>query len=149
MATEKLHFEIDINAPAEKVWDVMLELETYKEWTKAFDETSSFIGTWEKGTKMKFVSSKTGEGMSSIVAENIPGKFISIQHVGMIKADGTEDTTSDLVKMWTPAFENYTFEEKDGGTLLKIDIDVAQEMKDEFSKMWPEALQKLKEISEK
>lgn len=66
----------------------------------------------------------------------------------MIASDGTEDTTSEEVKKWAPAFENYTFTEQDGGTLLSIDIDIADEWKTMFEDMWPKALVILKQLAE-
>jgi len=38
-----LQFTIDINAPKEKVWDVMLTKETYDQWAGAFQEGSTFV----------------------------------------------------------------------------------------------------------
>lgn len=32
----KLHFEVHINAPKEKVWNMMLEDATYRQWTEVF-----------------------------------------------------------------------------------------------------------------
>jgi uncharacterized protein YndB with AHSA1/START domain len=52
---EKLHFEILINAPRERVWDVMLADETYRDWTSAFHPGSYFKGDWSEGSKMLFL----------------------------------------------------------------------------------------------
>jgi hypothetical protein len=87
-------------------------------------------------------------GMYSRIKENRLHEFISIEHLGMIKG-GVIDTTSDEVKKWTPAFENYTFVDKDGGTEVLVDIDVADEYATMFQEMWPPALNLLKELSEK
>lgn len=149
---ETLHFDIVINAPATTVWERMLTQETYREWTSAFEPTSYYEGSWEKGSRMLFLSSRGG-GMVATIAENIPHKFISIQHVGQIQ-DGVEDTTSDAVTSWLPAFENYTFTEHDGSTLLSIDLEMtstpeSKQMKEMFEGMWPAALAKLKEICER
>ncbi len=149
---ETMHFEISINAPVQKVWDMMLGQETYKEWTSVFEPTSYYEGSWDKGTKMKFLGA-SGDGMISEVAENNLCKFISIKHLGEIH-DGVEDTTSEAVRKWLPAFENYTFTDKDGATQLEIDMDMASSpeskaMKEMFEGMWPKALLKLKEICEK
>lgn len=150
---ENLHFETVINAPVAKVWETMLGPETYKEWTSAFDPTSSYEGSWEKGSKMKFVSTKDGNGMVAMIAENIPYKFVSIRHLGEIK-DGVEDTESEQVKKWLPAHENYAF--TDNGDQTKLDIDMEMEsseeskaMKEMFKDMWPNALIKLKEMCER
>lgn len=145
---KKLHNEIIINAPREKVWNTMLEDATYREWTKAFSEGSYYEGSWEKGSTIKFLSPEGG-GMLSRIAENKPLEFVSIQHVGMIDANGVEDTESEQVKKWTPAFENYTFAEVPEGTKLSIDMDIPDDQEASFNDMWSKSLLKLKELSEK
>lgn len=149
---QKLHFSISIKAPKEKVWQVMLDDKSYRIWTLVFNPGGShYKGDWSKGSKMLFIGPdpQTGEegGMVSRVAENKQFEFLSIEHIGIL-SKGKEDTTSEEVKKWTPAFENYTFNEKDGGTELLIDIDVDEAWAEDFKKMWPEALQKLKEMVE-
>ncbi len=149
---QKIQFSIHIEAPREKVWDTMLGEATYREWTTAFSEGSHYKGSWEKDSKMLFLGPdpKTGEegGMVSRIADNKLYEYISIEHLG-IYANGVEDTTSDEAKKWAPAFENYTFTEKDGGTEVLVDMDIEENYADEFEKMWPAALAKLKDIAEK
>ena len=149
---ETMHFEITINAPVTKVWDMMLAQETYRQWTAAFEPTSYYEGSWEKGSKMKFLGAG-GSGMISQIVENIPYKFISTEHLGEIK-DGVIDTTSEAVKKWLPAFENYTFTDNGDSTLLQIDMEMgsseeSKQMKEMFEGMWPKALLLLKEVCEK
>jgi hypothetical protein len=133
---------------------MLLDKGSYRAWTAPFiegieAEGSDYIGDWNEGSKILFVSSgKQGTmGMVARIKESRPFDFISIEHVGIVK-NGVEDTTSDEVKRWTPAFENYTFTEKDGGTEVSVDIDVADEFKTMFQEKWPKALQKLKELAE-
>jgi hypothetical protein len=73
--------------------------------------------------------------------------------LGEIK-NGVEDTTSEAVLKWVPAYENYTFADKGMGTLLAVDMEMAESeeskaMKEMFEGMWPKALLKLKEICER
>lgn len=148
---EKMHFEIVINAPVQKVWDTMLSEESYKKWTSVFEPTSHYVGSWDKGSEIKFLGSD-GSGMISEIADNIPYKFVSIRHLGEIR-NGIADTTSEAVKKWLPAFENYTFTEKGTETLLAVDMEMtstpeSKAMKEMFEGMWPNALLKLKEICE-
>ncbi len=149
---EKIHHSIFIEASRQKVWDTMLQSETYTQWTKPFNPTSSFQGDWSQGSKMIFIGTdpENGEqgGMVSRIKENREFEFISIEHIGIIK-NGVEDTTSEDARKWTPAFENYTFTEKDGGTEVSVSVDTASEFKEMFDKMWPEALSVLKTLSEK
>lgn len=149
---QKLYFSILINAPKEKVWHAMLDDKPYREWTKAFSEGSYYKGSWEKGSKILFLGPdlETGEegGMVSRIAENKQYEYISIEHLGIVQ-NGVEDTTSEEAKKWAPAFENYTFNEKDGKTEVLVDMDIDEKEAETFSKMWPEALKKLKEIAER
>lgn len=132
----------------------MLEDTTYRQWTVPFNPGSYYEGNWEEGSEIKFLgcdehgNPQVG-GMYSRIKENKLHEFISIEHLGIIKEDGTIDTTSDEVKKWTPAFENYTFEESEGGTKLSVDIDLNDEYKTMFEGMWPKALKILKELAEK
>jgi hypothetical protein len=149
---QKLNFSITINAPKEKVWNTMLEDATYRLWTTPFSEGSYYKGDWSKGSKIIFLgpNPETGKegGMVSRIAENKLCEYISIEHLGIIN-DGVEDTSSEEVKKWTPAFENYTFKEKNGKTDVLVDMDINEEYAEMFKGMWPKALQVLKEIAEK
>lgn len=147
---KQLHFTVDINAPAQKVWDAMLGKETYKQWTAIFNPTSSYEGDWTKGSPMKFIGVETDgtvSGMLSRIADITPPTFVSIEHLGFIK-HGVEDRTSDEVKAWAGAHENYTLEEINGKTLVKVDMDVNETEADYFQDTWPKALEKLKQIVE-
>jgi L-rhamnose mutarotase len=150
VSMERLHFSININAPKEKVWNTMLDDKTYRQWTEEFGPGSHYKGSWDKGSKILFVApGEKGEmGMVSRIKENKPYSFISIEHVGLVN-EGKEDTSSNEVKKWAGALENYTFKEKNGSTEVLVDTDSNDEYKEMFSEMWPKALKKLKEISEK
>lgn len=150
---QKINFNISIKAPKKKVWDTMLEDSTYRQWTKAFNPGGSyFIGDWTEGSKMSFLGpdpeTGTTGGMVSRIAKNKLHEFISIEHLGEI-LDGIEDTTSEKVKSWQGATENYTFRDTDGGTEVSVELTVPNDFKDYMNETWPKALTILKEICEK
>lgn len=142
----KQHWSVMIMAPKEKVWKIMLEQETYRIWTADFMPGSYYEGSWEAGSRMRFLA-PDGSGMISEIAECSPHEFLSIKHLGMIMG-GVEDTGSEAVRAWTPAYENYTFAEQDGFTRLDVDSDTPDEMVQMMEDTWPKALAKLKEICE-
>lgn len=148
---KQVHYEIFIDAPVKTVWHTMLDDDTYRAWTSVFDPTSRFEGSWEEGSEIHFLGSGPdgtgGGGMASRIAAHRPYEFISIEHIGIIN-NGVVDTTSEEVKKWAPAFENYTFTEVDGGTELAIDMDLDEEHEAMFGELWPKALQRLKELAE-
>lgn len=148
---DKLHHEIYIDASPEKVYTTMLEEKPYREWTSVFNPGSHFKGSWEKDAKIIFIGTdEEGNegGMISRIKENIPNQFISIEHLGMV-GNGEEITSGPEVEPWAGALENYTFESKNGGTLLKIDVDTNKEYQSYFDETWPKALKILKTICEK
>ncbi|MFA6151565.1 MAG: hypothetical protein WC716_09615 [Chitinophagaceae bacterium] len=159
---EKLQYKVSINAAAARVYDMMLGLSdksTYEQWTASFNPTSSYEGSWEKGSKILFVGvDEKGEkgGMVSRIAENIPGRFVSIQHYGLLKGN-QEITAGPEVEKWANGFENYSFEESNarpddasgrGMTNVTVDLDTTEDFVGYMNENYPKALGKLKELCE-
>lgn len=150
---KKLQFKVSINAPVTRVYDIMLGIKsksTYEQWTSLFNPTSTYEGGWDKGNKILFVGvDEKGEkgGMVSRITENIPSRFVSIQHYGLFKA-GKEITEGPEVEKWANGFENYTFEENNGTTTVTVDLDTTEDFADFMKQTYPKALGKLKEICE-
>jgi uncharacterized protein YndB with AHSA1/START domain len=147
---QKLHFEININAPREKVWETMLSDETYREWTSVFMPGGYYEGEWQAGSKMLFVApDEKGQlgGMVSNIAEVRKPEFVSIKHIGIMD-NGEEKIGGEITEDWGDALENYTFQEENGATKLLVDMDSADDYIDDFNESWPKALAKLKELSE-
>ena len=142
----RLTFSTTINAPKELVWRTMLEDETYRQWTSAFNEGSHAITDWKTGSKALFLG-PDGSGMVSRVAEHRPNEFLSLEHLGVVK-NGVEDTTRAEVKEWAGALENYTLRDTGGHISLRVDMDTADSYKQYFEETWPKALAALKELSE-
>ena len=143
----KQEFKVSINAPREKVWEVLWNDATYPAWTSAFSEGSHAVTDWKKGSKILFLDGK-GSGMVSTIAEKKPAEFMSFKHLGVVK-DGVEDTTSDEVKQWAGAEENYSLKPVNGNTELTVQVDINDEWKDYFVTTFPKALDKVKELAEK
>ena len=144
---ERKTFKTEIDASREKVWDVLWNDETYRQWTAPFNEGSYAETDWKEGSKVLFLGPE-GDGMVAKIKANTPREFMSIEHQGIVK-DGVEDTESEEVKQWAGAKENYRLNTVGGKTELTVEMDIAEEYLDDFLKSWPQALQKVKELSEK
>lgn len=150
---KKLQFTVTINAPATKIYDMMLGISnksTYEQWTAFFNPTSTYEGSWEKGSKILFIGvDEKGEkaGMVSKIADNIPHKFVSIQHYGLVKGD-KEITEGPEVEKWANGFEDYHFDETNGGTTVTVELDTIEDFLGYMNEAYPKALNKLKEICE-
>lgn len=150
---KKIQFTKEINASAQKVYEVMLGLiqkSDYEYWTAAFNPTSTYEGNWEKGSKILFVGTdengKKG-GMVSEIVEHQPAQFVSIRHYGFLDGD-TEITTGEQVEKWAGGHENYRYDENNGITTITVELDALDEYIDFFNNTYPLALNKLKERAE-
>jgi hypothetical protein len=147
MKKTQQHFSIWIEAPRDTVWSVMLDRSTFEQWTAAFCEGSTYEGGWKQGDSIRFLT-PSGEGMVSEIAESRRPEFVSIRHLGMI-ADGVDDTRSEDVRAWAPAFENYSFTEANGGTQLQVEVDVLPGYEQFTQDTFPKALSTLKQLCER
>lgn len=144
-----VHYAMVIHAPQEKVWETVLDDASYRQWGNVFMPGSYFTGNWEKGSEMLFLApDKDGKtsGMRARVVDNELYKMISLEHLAMVQADGSEEVFN------TPggSFENYTFIEKDGGIEMAVDlVNIPDSWVEMMGDMWPQALKKIKELAEK
>lgn len=138
---EKLHFEIQISAEPAKVWSVLWDDISYRQWTTAFTEGSFYQGTWEERSIMKFFDSHNN-GMYSQIEKNIPEKIMKLLHLGEI-FNGIEAPQD-----WGEATEAYILEENEEGTTLNVDIQTSEEFKSFFEEKFPNALRIIKNLSE-
>lgn len=146
---QKLQFKIEINAPVAKVYNLMLGLDnkqSYEEWTAVFNPTSTYEGSWLKGSKILFIGTAEGGkrgGMIAEIAENIPNQFVSIHHRGIL--DGDQEIAMET---WASGFENYTFEDLGSSSRVTIDADMPEEYLEYMNEVWPKALARLKDLAE-
>ena len=143
-----LQFTKVINAPADRVWDVLWNKGTYSVWTKPFySKGSSFMHSdWQIGGKTLFTDENKNGMVSTIVSKNEPYDVV-FEHLGEV-TNGVEDTTSDRVKMWAGSLEEYHLKENDGQTTLTASVQVGEQMEDMMNKGFTEGLNEVKRLAE-
>ena len=144
---KKLEFKTEIAASPQKIWDTMLTPQTYKKWVEVSWPGSYYEGNWKQGENVRFLS-PSGGGTVATIQELRPYEYLLANHVAVINRDGTEDRDSDVAKGWIGTTESYTFTEKNGKTEVKVEINTNPDWEKMFNDGWPDALAKLKEISE-
>lgn len=145
---KKLEFKTDIAASRKKVWDTMLNPETYKKWVDVSWPGSYYEGGWNKGERIKFLAT-SGEGTLAVLEEVQPHEYIFAKHIAVVGRDGTEDSSSDVAKGWVGTTEAYSFTDKNGKTEVKVEIETNPAWEKMFKDGWPAALEKLKEMTER
>lgn len=145
---KKLEYKIDIAAPAKKVWETMLALDTYKQWVNVSWPGSGYTGTWKKDAEVRFTGADQSGTMAKIT-EYRPYEYIMAVHTAILNVGGEPDTESDVAKGWVGTTESYTFIERNGVTELKVEIGLkTDEWAQMFDEGWPNALVALKRLAE-
>ncbi|PZR19291.1 MAG: SRPBCC domain-containing protein [Flavobacterium psychrophilum] len=147
MSNRIIQKSITLNASPQKVWQVLMESPYIDEWYAEFGEDLKVETDWSTGSKYRVVDSN-GLGMVGKIAENVPGKTLSIESEGMVK-DNKDDFESPEAKMLKGNRETYWLSETAGGTKLDIESACFEEYADLMADMWDKALIKIKQLAEK
>ena len=96
---ENLEYKIVISAPAKKVWETMLQQETYRQWVAKSWPNSFYEGQWEQGEKIRFIG-PDGSGTLAEIVELKTYESVLARHIAILNPGGVEDRTSDVAKGW-------------------------------------------------
>jgi uncharacterized protein YndB with AHSA1/START domain len=144
---EHLKYQIQISAPVRKVWETMLNEDTYKQWVAKSWPNSFYQGKWEQGEQIRFIG-PDGSGTLAELVEVKPYESIFARHIAILGPGGEEDRTSDVAKNWVGITEGYKFTENNGKTTLTVSINTSKEWREMFDEGWPAALEELKRLAE-
>lgn len=140
----KISFKIEVNAHKELIWNVLWQDETLREWAGIIDPGTYMVGELKEGGEVQWISAENGYGVTSLVEKVIPNELVVFRHQADTKNAGAN--TRD--KQWTGGTERYKLVEKQGITTLVTEFDVPDELKEYFNKVYPQALRKIKDLSE-
>ncbi|MBW8361256.1 MAG: SRPBCC domain-containing protein [Kaistella sp.] len=144
---ETLNYETVINAPIQKVWDVLWNTETYAEWTKFFMPGSRFETDWKIGGKTYFLDA-SGNGMVSTIKSLEEPTEIIFSHLGIFKY-GVEDTQSKEVMEWSGAEEKYFLRAIDENTTeLRAIVHTHKNYEDHMNNGFNKGFEVLKNLAE-
>jgi hypothetical protein len=135
-----------INAPADIVWQVLMDEKYYLKWYEAFGEGSNAISDWQVGSKIIFTDG-SGMGLIGTIAVLNPAKEFKVAMRGIL-AEGVEDYESPDAKNIQIAEERYVLKETDGVTTLYTTADMDESWYEAMSASWTKALQTIKTLSE-
>lgn len=144
---ETYSYKQQIHAPAQKVWDILWNTDTYRQWTAAFAPGSTMESDWKEGGRTRFLDGK-GNGMVSTIRRIQAPEELVFEHLGSIE-NGVEDTTSDAIKEWAGALERYYLKEEGGVTTLEVSVDVDPKYKEMMDNGFNKGLETVKTLAEK
>jgi uncharacterized protein YndB with AHSA1/START domain len=143
---KRIDFTTHINASPEKVWGVLWNDATYRQWTSAFSEGSYAVSDWKEGSGIQFLG-PNGDGMFSKIDTLKPNEFMSFTHLGVMK-EGVQQPEDETTQSWSGSKEMYTLKSSGDGTDLKVELDSTDEFADYFTNTFPNALEKVKTLAE-
>ena len=138
----RLHFSTEIDAPPARVWAVLWDDATYRDWTSTFSPGSHAVSDWNEGSRVEFID-PSGSGMVAVIDRKVPDQLMVFRHVGEIR-DGREQPSAD----WAGALESYALTTTPAGTALAVAVDTADEHAESFREMFPKALARVKALAQ-
>lgn len=140
----EMQFSVDIHATKERVWDVLWQDETLRQWSGIIDPGTYMVGELVEGSEVQFISAENGYGVTSLVEKITPNEYLLLRH----SADTQETGAQEREKQWTGGTESYVLTSNDSVTTLTIAFDVPPELEDYFGKAYPKAMSRIKELAE-
>ncbi len=143
-----LTYTIDINVPAETVFQKLTDHSVFPLWAKAWGEGMQSAGDWQPGSNI-FFTDTSGSGTKVVIEEFVPDQVIKMKHIAMVENGNQEVTELDeTMKKWIGSREDYFLESHEVGmTTFKV-IGEIDEAFEGMMGAWPQALKYFKEICE-
>ena len=138
-----MQFTATIQAPKQKVWRTLWQDDTLREWAGIIDPGTHMVGKLTPGAEVQFISGN-GFGVTSLVKELTPCKYVLLLH----EADTKDSGTQERAKEWTGGQESYSLKETNGNTTLTVAFDVPPELEAYFADTYPKALEVLRQLAE-
>jgi len=146
MGTRTIEKSVDIAAPPERVWRVLWEDATYRQWTAAFMEGSYAETDWQEGSPVRFLG-PSGEGMLGHIVTSRCPELLDIEYDGLVLA-GEDDTDSEAARDYRGAKETYRLTANGEGTRLDVSAPMGEKYYDDMLIAWDRALARLSELAE-
>lgn len=137
-------FEIYIYATKEKVWNTLWDDDSFCDWASIIDEGTYKVGEMKEGQAIQFISSINGYGVTSLVEKLILYELVIFRH----NIDTFEKGKQVRDEEWSGGTESYKLVEKEGVTVLTVEMDVPNHQIDMFSNRMPKALERIKKLAE-
>jgi uncharacterized protein YndB with AHSA1/START domain len=147
---DTLRHSIEINASKEKVWHVLWDDQTFRDWANIIDPGTYLEGVLQEGNEVNFIGNNNDGvryGVTSRVEKLIPYQQISFRQIADIKV-GKDGSIEKRDTQWTGGAETYKLEENQGKIELSHIQDVPDELVEYFQNTIPKVLERIKALAE-
>lgn len=133
--------EVEIDAPAEKVWRILVDQEMAKQWASAFSEGTQVDTDWKEGSIVLWKDSDGNIGAKGRVERNDGRTDLLVRFYDEVSAP-EDSTLGEYV-------EHYNIKSLDNRSILQIEAGKLPLKHVEIhSPLWDAALAKMKELAE-
>ncbi len=143
---KRLEFTIEINASKEKIWEVLWNDATYRDWVSVFCEGTYVKTNWNEGDSVHFLT-PDGKGMNSIIEKKIANQYIAFKHISELENFEPQPVDA-AASEWTGAMEIYELIPNTSSTTLKVLMDTSEKYIEYFETTFHKALERVKTLSE-
>ncbi len=141
---KNLEFIIDISATKEKVWSVLWEDKSFRDWASIIDKGTFLKGEMQEGNTIQFINSINGYGVTSLITKLVTNEIAEFKHNSDTKDFGEVERDSE----WTGGTERYELSENNGITTLKLVSTVPTSQVEMTEERYPKALGRIKALAE-
>ena len=145
MKTKTIKKSLEISAPKENVWDVLINDKFTRAWYAVFSQGTHAETDWKVGSKATFTDD-SHSGLIGKIIENKPNEILSIEYEGMV-VDGLEDYDSEIARSIKGGREIYQLSGNNSSTHLSISCDMSEDYFESMSLAWDKALLKISELA--
>ena len=145
MSMRTIEKAVDVAAPPERVWDVLVDDSTYRQWSAEFMPGSYAETDWQEGSVARFLDASRSGMLGRVVVSRRP-EVIELEYDGLVLA-GQDDTDGEEARKYRGGRETYRLTRTPEGTHLAIAADMGEEHHDEMSAAWDRALAKVQELA--
>lgn len=133
---------IEVNAPALKVWDILLKPEFTSQWASTFGEGVYVETDWSSGSEVNWKDKEGNTGAKGIVEINDKPRLLKVRFF--------DDVNSSKQEPLGEYVETYTLTEEGGKTtIINESGPLAVKYISMHGPLWTKALEKMKELAEK
>ncbi|MBC75014.1 MAG: ATPase [Halobacteriovoraceae bacterium] len=144
---EKIEKSIEIDAPKERIWEVLLKDHYFRQWSCAFAPGSYADTDWCLNSTAEF-KGPSEDGLFGKIILSRPHEAITIKYEGVIY-NGVKDSEGQEAKKWAGCLETYHISETGNNTcLLSISQDTPKRYAHALFSNWDEAMERIKNLAE-
>lgn len=146
MGSKLITKTIEIDAPAEIVWDILISPEFTSAISYEMMQGEMIKGEYKPDGIIEF-RDKSGSGIKAQVTEFKYKEVLKYGYIGTF-TNGKEDTDGVELKKWEESYDKFMLKGENGMTIVTLESMNPEEYYDTFMGTWETSMKHIKDFSE-